>query len=147
VPYSVPWCPMATLHFLSTFTFIGMLWDIDQCRVSLPDNKQLKFLRRVDDFVNAFERCQCQLHDVERIHSSLCYISFIYIEGHSHLPSLSNFGVSFYGNIFISHFPPHSMISDLKWWSQYLKNILFFHQLTPHGPSLDLGIFTDTSTS
>ncbi len=144
----VPWHPeKGTLHFSSTFTFIGMLWDIDQHRVSLPENKQLKFLRRVDDFVNAFERRQCQLRDVERIHGSLCYISFIYVEGRSRLPSLSNFAASFHGNTFISRFPPRSMISDLKWWSQYLKNISFFRQLTPRGPSLDLGIFADASTS
>jgi uncharacterized integral membrane protein len=42
----------------------------------------------------------CSLLDTEKIHSSLCHVAFVYILGHSCLPSLFNFMVSFMGNEF-----------------------------------------------
>jgi len=101
-PLRVPWHPeKGDPYFSSTTTFIGMLWDLDNRRVSLPEQKRKKFLRRVSDFIHNFQRGQCQLRDVERIHGSLCYISFIYRAGRSRLPSLSNFAASFLGDEFI----------------------------------------------
>ena len=144
----IPWHPdKGTLHFSSIFTFIGMLWNIDLHRVSLPENKRMKFLHRTRAFLDAFSRRQCQLRDIESIHGSLCYISFVYVEGRSRLPSLSNFAVTFNGNEFIHRYPPPSVISDLKWWSSQLEMTNFYRQLTPRGPSLDFGIFVDASTS
>jgi len=66
-------------------TFIGMLWDLEIHCVSLSEKKRLKFLHRVNEFITNFECVQCQLRDVERIHGSLCYISFIYQAGCSRL--------------------------------------------------------------
>jgi hypothetical protein len=121
--------------------------NLETRQVSLPEKKRLKFLRRVTDFISNFERSQCQLRDVERIHGSLCYISFIYRSGRSRLPSLSNFAASFHGNEFTRRYPPHSLISDLKWWAKELQTAGFYRQLVPRGPPLDLGNFVDASTS
>lgn len=127
---NIPWHPTKDLH-----------------RVSLPDHKRMKFLFRVITFIGSFERRKCQLRDVERIHGSLCYIAFIYVEGRSRLPSLSNFAASFKGNEFISRFPPRSIFSDLRWWAMQLEDGSFYRQLAPRGPSLDLGVYVDASTS
>jgi hypothetical protein len=144
----VPWHPDKGDPFFSSLSvFIGMLWDLNSHRVSLPEKKRLKFLRRVDDFLSNFEGKQCRLRDVERIHGSLCYISFIYQSGRSRLPSLSNFASSFHGNEFIPRYPPRSLMSDLKWWSGVLQESGFYRQLTPRGSLLDMGIFVDASTS
>jgi hypothetical protein len=116
-----------------------MLWDLDTHRVSLPEKKRLKSLR--------WEFQKQNLLDVERIHGSLCYISFIYRSGRSRLSSLSNFASSFHGNEFIPRYPPHSLISDLKWWGEVLQKPGFYRQLTSRGSLLDLGIFVDASTS
>jgi hypothetical protein len=76
---TIPWHPKKGDPFFSSkTTFIGMYWDLDTHRVSLPEKKWLKFLRQVEAFVSSFERSKCNLRDVERIHGSLCYISFIY---------------------------------------------------------------------
>ena len=124
-----------------------MLWDLDAHRVSLPTNKRLKFLRRVEDFLLSFEKHRCQLRDVERIHGSLCYISFIYQSGRNRPPSLSNFATSFHGDEFIARYPSRSLITDLKWWRVELQKADFYRQLTPRGVPIDLGIFVDASTS
>jgi len=145
---NIPWHPdKGDPFFLSKTTFIGMLWDLETRRVSLPEKKRLKFLHRVNEFITNFERTQCQLQDVERIHGSLCYISFIYQAGRSRLPSLSNFSASFHGDEFTRRYPPPSLISNLKWWATELQIPDFDRQLTPCGPPLDLGIFVDASTS
>ena len=92
-------------------TFIGYHWDLVFKRVSLNDDKRLKFNRRVQIFLDSFDGHRCQLKDVERIHGSLCHVAFVYIEGRSRLPSLSNFAASFKGNELIKHYPTRSMIT------------------------------------
>jgi len=144
----VPWHPeKGTPFFSDVFTFIGLSWDISHHLVSLPENKRLKFLRRVNDFIFFFERKQCHLRDIQRIHGSLCYISFVYTEGRSRLPSLSNFAATFKGDEYLARFPPRSVFSDLRWWSETLENPSFFRHLIPRGPTLNPGIFVDASTS
>ena len=147
-PLKIPWHPeKGDPFFSSSTTFIGMLWDLENRRVSLPERKRKKFLRRVSDFIGNFERARCQLRDVERIHGSLCYISFIFRAGRSHLPSLSNFAASFKGNEFIRRFPPRSLITDLNWWQKQLHAQGFYRQLIPRGDPLEMGIYVDASTS
>ena len=147
-PLKIPWHPeKGDPYFSSLSIFIGMLWDLENHRVSLPEQKRQKYLRRVSEFISNFERGRCQLRDVERIHGSLCYISFIFRAGRSHLPSLSNFAASFKGDEFIHRFPSRSLITDLKWWLKELTVMNFYRQLIPCGDPLDLGIYVDASTS
>jgi len=147
---NVPWHPdKGDLVFSSTTTFLGLLWDLENHHVSLPEHKRLKFLNRVLTFITTFNRTPncCLLKDVEKIHGSLCYIAFVHPEGRSRLPSLSNFAASFHGDEFTRRFPPPSIITDLKWWLNTLSTPGVFWQLIPWGPPLDIGIFVDASTS
>jgi len=147
-PLNIPWHPNKGMKvFASLLTFIGLLWDLDNRRVSLPENKRLKFLSRVNSFIAQFARGRCSLREVEKLHGSLCYISFVYPAGRSRLPSLSNFSTKFNGNEYIRLYPPPSLITDLKWWSERLSEAGVFRQLSPRGPLLDMGIFVDASTS
>jgi hypothetical protein len=103
----VPWHPeKGSPSFSDTMVFIGLCWDFIAKTISLPEHKRLKYLNRVHSFLDRFTRCRTQLHEVERIHRTLCYISFIYLNGHSQLPSLSNFVASFKGNEFKGKFSP-----------------------------------------
>jgi hypothetical protein len=147
-PLNIPWHPNKGMKaFASLLTFIGLLWDLNTRQVSLPDNKRLKFLSRVNSFIAQFSRGRCSLHDVEKLHGSLCYISFVYPEGRSRLPSLSNFSTKFKDNEYIRLYPPPSLITDLKWWSTRLSVPGVFRQLSPRGAPFDMGIFVDASTS
>jgi len=145
---NVPWHPeKGDPYFTSLTIFIGLLWDLVEKRVSLPEHKRLKFLARVQTFVGSFEGHRCQLRDVEKIHGSLCYIAFVYTAGRSRLPSLSNFAASFKGDEFGRRYPPKSVITDLKWWLDTLIPTNTYRQLTPRGPLIDKRIFVDASTS
>lgn len=144
----VPWHPdKGTPHFSSITTFIGLSWDLSHKTVSLPEHKRLKYLARVLSFLSQFSEHRCQLRDVEKIHGTLCYISFVYSDGRSHLPSLSNFASRFGGNIFMRLFPPRSLLTDLRWWSSRLRDPAFSRPLLPPGPFINKKIFVDASTS
>ena len=103
-------------HFSFITTFIGFLWDIPWKLVSLLEGKRNKFHQHVLQFLIDFNGRPCHLCDVEKIHGSLCHIAFVYLDGHSHLPSLSNFASTFHSDKFCTKYPPHSLITDLKWW-------------------------------
>lgn len=147
-PLHVPWHPdKGSPVFASVMTFIGLSWDLTLKTVSLPDHKRLKYLTRVTSFLSQFSEHRCQLRDIERIHGTLCYISFVYSDGRLHLPSLSNFASRFSGNIFMRLFPSRSLLTDLRWWSRHLEDPSFSRPLLPPGPLIDKEIFVDASTS
>lgn len=133
--------------FLYITNFIGFRWDLPNRRVSLPEEKRLKFHNRVRIFLECFTGHPCFLLDIQKIHGSLCHVAFVYTLGRSRLPSLSNFISSFMGNEFTRRYAPKSMISDLKWWLQALMISDFYRKLLPRGPCLDMGLFVDASTS
>ena len=128
-------------------TFIGFRWDLPDKLVSLPEEKRLKFYNRVRIFLDRFTGHRCHLVDVQKIHGSLCHIAFVYVQGRSRLPSLSNFIASFMDNEFICRYPPQSMMTDLRWWLHTLDDPTFYRKLLPRSPSQDLGLFVDASTS
>jgi hypothetical protein len=84
------------------------------------------------------------LLDVEKIHGSLCHVAFVYAQGRSRL---SNFAASFYDNDFYCQYPPHSMMSDLRWWLTTLNQPDFYRELHIRSPIQDMGLFVDASTS
>ena len=94
-----------------------------------------------------FEGQPCHLRDVEKIHGSLCHIAFVYLDGRSHLPSLSNFASTFHGDEFLTKYSPHSLITDLKWWLVKLTLPGVYRSLHPLDPLSDLGLYVDASTS
>ena len=144
----VPWHKeKGDAEFLFKTTFIGYSWDLVHKLVSLPDEKRLKFHSRVQVFINSFSRRRCTLKDVERIHGSLCHVAFVYLEGSSRLPSISNFAASFKGNELLQRYPPRSMVTDLHWWLKELDKPSFFRELRPRGEMQDLGLYVDASTS
>jgi hypothetical protein len=146
---SVPWHKTkCDPHFLFVHTYIGFLWDLPNRTVSLPLPKLEKFRERVRRFLLLYEHHQCPLRDVEKIHGSLCHVSFVYTDGCSHLPSLSNFAASFEGNDRCVRWPPRSMLTDLNWWLSVLSEPTpRVRVLRPPGALQDLGIFVDASTS
>jgi hypothetical protein len=144
----IPWHPdKCDPAFMFISDYIGFRWNIPQRTVALPPVKRLKFLERVRIFLDHFSGHRCQLIDVDRIHGSLCHVAFVYLEGRSRLPSLSNFAAVYKGNEFIRRYPPASVISDLRWWLDTLTKENISRPLIPRGPVQDLGIFVDASTS
>ncbi len=94
----VPWHPVEKKgdpEFVPITTFIGFLWDFDTHTVALPEEKRLKFLKRVRLFSAMYKAAGYLLPDVQKIHGSLCHVAFVHREGASHLPAFSNFTSKF----------------------------------------------------
>ena len=144
----VPWHKeKGDTEFHYQTTFIGYYWDLVLKQVSLNDEKRLKFHNRVRIFIDSFDGHRCALKDVEKIHGSLCHVAFVYTEGRSRLPSLSNFASSFKGDELLRRYPTKSMITDLRWWLAELDKPSIYRELRPRGEMQDLGIYVDASTS
>jgi hypothetical protein len=144
---NIPWHPTKTgKSFRYSMVFIGFYWDLINRRVSLPEIKRLKFLARVDKMITAAHASKkFSLRDIQEIHGSLVHICFVFSEGSSHLPPISNFMSTFRTEA--HRFLPDSVIHTLKWWHRRLCDPLAFRQLYPLGPVQDMGVFVDASTS
>jgi hypothetical protein len=103
-----PWHPIKTgKHFEFVMTFIGFTWDLTLRRVSLPEKKRLKYLDRLTKLLDkaALSR-KVSLFEIRQIHGTLVHVCFVYCDGSSRLPPISNFECSFKGNLaspFFSH--------------------------------------------
>jgi hypothetical protein len=146
-PTGTPWHPDKGQDFARTFTYIGFLWDIDRRTVSLPAAKRLKFLRCMRIFLQCFSANRCRIHDVMKIHGSLCHIAFVFPLGRSRLPALSNLIAPFQGNTYAERHPTHHALPELRWWEETLRNPSAPRQLLPRGLLVDLGLYVDASTS
>lgn len=163
--------------FIDIFIFIGLLWDMPLKRVSLPDVKRLKYLHRIRTFLQKFGskstlpvihtadnpntshspptndlpsrsiQQKAPLNEVEKLHGTLCYVTFVYTEGRSHLPAISNFMSSYRGRELESgKFPTTALTRELLWWLDKLSDPSFYRQLRPRPPLLNLEIYADAST-
>ncbi|RXW11908.1 hypothetical protein EST38_g13947 [Candolleomyces aberdarensis] len=144
----IPWHEDKGQDFASSFTYVGLLWDIDTRHVSLPEEKRKKFLYRAESFL-AFVKEGGKVSEewLMKLHGSLCHIAFVHRLGRSRLPSLSSF-ISRFANYppSISLHPPPSLISDVGWWVQQLRIPNLSRSLVSLGDPLDLGISVDAST-
>lgn len=145
----IPWHPEKTgTQFLSSSTYIGFFWDLTRRWISLPDKKRQKYLARVSTLLSGAASSQrfC-LHDIQVIHGTLVHVSFVFPEGSSRLPVISNFMTNFLGNKFVLHHLSDGVIKSLRWWERRLLDPLAYRQLHPIRPLVDYGIFVDASTS
>lgn len=145
----VPWHPNKGNEFFVFITkFIGFLWDIENKRVSLPEDKHIKYLHQLDIFITNFKRRPAPLTLIESIHGILCHLAFLHPDGRSHLPPISNFMTKYHGNrndSYVLH-PPNSMISELIWWHAKLMDPHHYRQLRLRAPLHDYKIYVDAST-
>lgn len=144
-----PWHLLKGQEFDYGFIYSGFSWNIDRQDVQLTDEKRLRMLQRIDDFMAAHHRRPCPLKDVLKIHGSLSHITFVFPHGAAHLTSLSSFIATFPTSPSLSprpRFAPPSMWTDLRWWKDLLLAGPGLRSLTPLGSTLDLGIWVDAST-
>lgn len=95
----IPWHPAKTgTRFLPVSTFISFEWEFPLHRVSLPENKCLKYLSQVSSMISNHNNGQCfTLRCIQVLYGTLVHVSFVFPNGSSWLPVFSNFmtGLSF----------------------------------------------------
>ncbi|GAW01503.1 reverse transcriptase ribonuclease h [Lentinula edodes] len=106
------------LEFTFETTYTGFCWNLPLKRVSLPNEKCLKYLNWVRQFSDEFHRRKAPLIRVESIHGTLCHIAFIYAKEKSHLPPILNFMASYWTEReeYEGQYPPSSVLTELSWW-------------------------------
>ncbi len=144
-PLNIPWHKMKWSDFAPIFVYIGIQWDVENKRASLPEHKRLKFLHCVCQFIDLYSNHLTLLAPMLSLQGSLVHISFVYPLDSSHLPSIFSFASSFNENRYLCCYPTSPMIWDLKWWETMLSEPGLFRSLQPKGPQLDWDISVDAS--
>ncbi|KAF7327364.1 hypothetical protein MKEN_00314000 [Mycena kentingensis (nom. inval.)] len=129
--------------FEKVFVSIGFLWDVAGKRVSLPDAKREKYIARLRD---ALSGRKITLHDLQRVFGTLIHISFVYCDGSSRLPAISNSFHPYHDDFEARHLT-RSAREAIEWWLGRLLNPHISRPLVPLPPLQDLRVFVDASTS
>lgn len=146
---NTPWHPTKTgERFDYYMVFIGFYWDLILRRVSLPENKRLKFLARISVALEKISAHKSfSLLEIQVLHGSLVHIIFIYVDGSSRLPAISHFMSGFNEQEFTRRHASESVRKTLLWWYNRLSDRYAYRQLHPLQPLQDIGIYVDASTS
>lgn len=88
----IPWHPdKGDSDFVNITKFIGFIWDLVLKHVSLPEEKHLKYVFCLEEYLEKFKGHPAPLLNTKTIHGTLCHIAFLHANGCSHLPAISNF--------------------------------------------------------
>ncbi|KAF7315436.1 hypothetical protein MIND_00058500 [Mycena indigotica] len=140
----VPWnIKKSGTAFEPVFVSLGFVWDIPSKTVSLPKEKREKYLARVESLLGAD---MVSLKDLQKVHGTLSYSTFVYRDGSSRLPAISN-AFRFYANDNALRHILRTTRRALLWWKHRLTSPDFSRQLVATAPMQDLGLFVDASTS
>src|SRR5882724_3503981 len=88
----IPWHPFKSKghDFQSTVSYVGFIWSLDSCSISLSCKKHTKYLAKVIMFLsNALAKVSRR--ECLSIHGTLQHITFIYCNGHAFLLPISSF--------------------------------------------------------
>ena len=144
LPLGVPWELMKDIPFSSDTPFIGFQWDLASCTVSLLPKKCKKYLAAIASWE---ETPHHTLQEVEGLYGKLLHASSVIVAGRAYLTKLESMLGLYSDRPLVSHTPPKHTSDNLVWW----KNIL----TSPPPPRpipgpckvLDLGAFSDASSS
>ena len=143
---SIPWHPPSAkgsdINFL--FLFVGFSWHCTQHTISLPEDKPLKALTKVNTFLQLSTHC-VTCCDCVSILSTLQHICFIYRNSDHSLTSFCSFMSKFPKNWALHHVPT-SVKDSLAWWHCVLSIPNAVQSLSPQ-TVIDLDIYVDASTS
>jgi hypothetical protein len=142
----IPWHPIKFHDYAFIFTFLGFLWNLTDRTITLPEAKRKKF-SRVQWFRRILRWQRCLMIDVMKLHGSLCHLAFVYQEGRTYLPLLSNFVASFGDNPYMECYPTSDVMRDLEWWEKALSGPGVIRCLFPLGPRIDRHLYVDASTA
>lgn len=142
------WGKKKTIPFGSTFTYVGLLWNITQKTIEVPADKIEKFRNRIIEWTNS--GVKKKLAETQKLLGSLCYLTFVIPIGSSHLINLSKFVSGFSTNRndrFSSRFPSSSVTTEIEWWLRVLSGERIYRSIKREKKVEDIGIWVDASKS
>ena len=88
--------------FQFSVTYVSFLWDLATCHVSVPHEKHLCALAKVDDLLS-LSMCTVSWKSVTSAHGTLQHLMFIYCDGRHALSSISSFLADFQNDFVTLH--------------------------------------------
>jgi hypothetical protein len=142
-----PWAPKKHCLFASSFSYIGMTWDLDEKKVFFSQKKKDRYLTKI---ANWNLGSSVTKKDVESVIGTLNHCSLVLIAARTHLPSLYEFARRFNApncHPLSTHKITRRVADDIIWWrSQLSADFCGMTLRSPPAP-LDLFICMDASTS
>lgn len=141
-----PWSLDKHQPFSSSFTYLGFLWNISSRTVELPFDKKIKYLARLDPWLNF---PSATLSEAQKLIGTLTHCSLVVPHGSSHLPLLFKF-VSGFRNAsssFVRHKISQQLHEELRWWTGQLQLPFVGKSIKVPPPASSVPVYVDASTS
>jgi hypothetical protein len=141
-----PWAPKKNQPFSSSFTYLGMTWNLNKKGVYFASKKKEQYLAKIANWNIGVPITK---KEVESMIGTLNHCSMILIASRTHLPSLYEFARHFNNssNPFTTHHITARVNKDIEWWRSQLSAKFCGIIIRQPPPPLNLHICMDASTS
>lgn len=129
--------------FASTVPFTGLLWNLAQKTVALPDEKRAKYISAL----NMWQTSRVHdLREAQSLYGKLLHVCLVLPPGRAYLTGLETFMALFAGNPFKLRTPPKSSILEINWWSDTLSSAALIRTVPGPIELADPHAFSDASS-
>ena len=139
----IPWEKMKDIPFSTSVPFIGFLWDLDTCTVSLSDRRKEKYLQAILDWE---VKPRHTLEEVQKLYGKLLHVCHILPSGCAYLTSLESFMAQFHNHPFCPHSSPCRTAGNLQWWKSRLIQPMLARPIPSPAPLIDASDYSDASS-
>lgn len=139
----IPWESSKTVPFNHTVPYLGLLWDLQNRTVSLPEAKKEKYR---DAITKWKEKTTQTLQEVEQLYGKLLHASLVIPPGRAYLTSLEAMLGIFHDRPFVPRTPPKSTASDLSWWFYKLSDPDITYEIPGPVKLIDRAAYSDASS-
>lgn len=143
-PLGIPWETSKDTPFSSTVVFAGLLWDLNEKRVSLPDSKKEKYRRAIFEWK---QRPTHTLEDARKPYGKLLYSCHVIPRGRAYLTNLEKMMGTFLECPFVPRHPPAHLTEDLVWWQEALSQLTLSREIPGGRQITDVGGYSDASST
>jgi hypothetical protein len=139
----IPWELEKDAPFASSFTFIGLTWNLITRSVSLPVSKKQKYAEAIRAWHSARTHT---LNEAEKLHGKLLHASLVITKGRPFLVNIEAFLGVFHNAPFKPRTPPRHLQEDLHWWAAALAHPNVPSPLRTSITMADLSAFSNASS-
>lgn len=141
----VPWKLGKCFRHADRVVYVGLLWDLRDKSVSVPDSKRKQHLTGLNAFFKQAKSARVSLKDAQRIMGALSHLTFVYTDGRAYLPNLTAF-IATFPDLEAQKDVTKEVWKDLQWWQKALKSSRI-RSLKPRSTERDPGVVVCASMS
>jgi hypothetical protein len=139
----IPWESSKTIPFSSTALYLGFVWNLENCTVSLSEAKKIKYKDAITDWD---KKTTHTLQEVKQLYCKLLHVSLVVPAGQVYLTSLEAMLGTFHNHPFVPCTPPKGTTSDLCWWFDQLSNPNITHEIPGPIELINIEAYSDASS-